>query len=284
LVWAAEQASWRGVFFKATQGTAGVDPMFVARWRAAGALGLARGAYHYAESADNGALDFDHFIGVVIGAGKVTDRDVLCLDSEDTAAAARADEHAREFTARAEARGFPEGCLYTGRWYADPANLRPDDLAPGWRRLWVSDYGTAADSAVELPAGWSRDQVFIRQYTDAETIAGIAGPCDANRVLKEWISMPLTDADAALIAAKLTSDHNFLFAIRKELITALADPTHHYLQDELQPLKDGVDRLGKTLDTAVAAAAVADPRTAATALAGLVPRIRITLDPPATGP
>src|SRR5215813_10080384 len=181
------RAGYDRVFLKATQGTGMTDPAFAARWQQAGALGLARGAYHFAEAEDSGAADFDHFIAVVSDAGGLRPADLLCLDSEDPPDISRADEHAREFTNRAAARGYPNGCLYTGRWYAEPANLQPDDLAPGWRRLWLSDYGTAADTAIVLPVGWSRTQVIARQYSESAVFPGVAGPCDANRLLKEWI-------------------------------------------------------------------------------------------------
>src|SRR5262249_36164038 len=161
------RAGYDRVFLKATQGTGMTDPAFAARWRQAGALGLARGAYHFAEAVGSGAADFDHFIAVVSAAGGLRPADLLCLDSEDPSASARADEHAREFTNRAAARGYPNGCLYTGRWYAEPANLQPDDLAPGWRRLGVSDYGTAADTAILLPAGWARTQALARQHSES---------------------------------------------------------------------------------------------------------------------
>jgi GH25 family lysozyme M1 (1,4-beta-N-acetylmuramidase) len=228
------------VFLKATQGDDGVDPTFGARWREAGELGLARCAYHFAEAEDDGAADFDHFIAVVNAAGGLGPADLLCLDSEDSPNIGRADEHAREFTNRAAARGHPNGCLYTGRWFADPANLRPDDLAPGWRRLWISYYGTAADDAIPLPAGWTRDQVIARQYTDRATVAGVSGLCDANRVLKEWITMTLTSGDAKLIATELAGNTAFLLAVRGQVIAVLADKTHSYLTDELQPLKDAI--------------------------------------------
>ena len=180
-------AGYDRVFLKATQGTGYTDPTFADRWQLAAELGLARGAYHFAEAGDSGAADFDHFIAVIEAAGGLGPRDLLCLDSEDTAATSRADEHAREFTGRAADRGYPDGCLYTGRWYAEPADLRPDDLVPGWRRLWISDYRTAVpDDQIVLPMGWTRDQVIARQYTSTATISGVAGLCDANRVLKEW--------------------------------------------------------------------------------------------------
>lgn len=269
---AYRRAGYDRIVMKATQGRTGVDPTFAARWRRAGELGLARGAYHFAESNDDGAADFDHFLSTVNAAGGFGPRDVPILDSEDTAAVARADEHAREFTTRAVARGFPVGLLYTGRWYADPANLRPDDLAPGWRQLWISDYGTATDDAIALPAGWSRDQIVARQYTSTATIPGVTGRCDANRVLKEWITVALTKADAELVAKALVpylqeiatgagnsvDDNPLLQGFRDALTAVAADVTA--IRTDTTALKAAVATLkagGTPPDPATTAAAVA---------------------------
>lgn len=178
------------VAFKATQGLGYTDPRFAAWWRAAGALGLARVAYHFAEAENPGLAEFDAFLAAVARAGGVGPRDRLCLDIEDDDSARsreRADAYCSEFTRRAVARGHPYGLVYSGRWYAEPANIRPDDLAPGWRQLWLSDYGPADDSAIRLPAGWVRAQVVARQYGSAVRVAGVRNPCDASRVLADWL-------------------------------------------------------------------------------------------------
>ncbi|MBI1757968.1 MAG: glycoside hydrolase family 25 protein [Actinobacteria bacterium] len=199
---------------KATEGSGYVDPTFAYRWRLAGQLGLARLAYHFATAANRGADDFDHFIGTVHAAGGVGPRDLLCLDSEDPAGVSRADDHAREFTARAVARGYPSGCLYTGRWYANPANLQPDDLAPGWRRLWISDYGPAPDGQIPLPDGWTRNQVIARQYTSTATLPGITGPADANRTLIDWLGKdPIMALDQQYFDRKFADVQNGLALI-----------------------------------------------------------------------
>src|SRR5262249_10258829 len=59
------------------------------------------------------------------------------------------------------------------------------------------------DTAIVLPVGWSRTQVIARQYSESAVFPGVAGPCDANRLLKEWITVTLTDADVKLVARAL---------------------------------------------------------------------------------
>jgi lysozyme len=199
------------VVLKATQGVAGieryVDPTFAARWRVAGQLGLARGAYHFAETEGTGAAEWTFFAGVVRAAGGFGPRDFAVLDAEDNDSATairRADEFCAEFTDAAAADHCPTGLLYTGRWYAEPTNLRPDDLQPGWRRLWLADYTPGQpDTQAELPAGWTPAQLAGRQHTDQANVAGITGGCDYSRVINDWLgSRPPEEDDMTPDEAK----------------------------------------------------------------------------------
>ena len=187
------------VALKATEGTGWTDSTFASRWALAGRLGLRRGAYHFARTATSGGAQADFLLRVVDAAGGMSAGDWLVLDLEDnssSAAMARAWTFATEFAERMVARGHETGLIYTGRWYATPAGITPGILPPGWRRLWLSDYGTVSDGAVRLPAGWSRDQVAARQYTNAATVPGITGPADYSRIINDW----LEDDDMALSA------------------------------------------------------------------------------------
>ena len=185
------RAGHHRIVIKATEGVGFTDSRFAANWQAAGNLGLARVAYSYAEAQDNGAVDFDHLLEVVDKAGGLGPRDILCLDVEDVDDGSkdysRAQFHVREFTGRAQDRGF--GWLYTGRWYANPAHVDPTDCAPGWRNLWLSHYDQSVpDDQILLPTGWTRDQVVARQFTSTATVAGVTGPCDYSRLFRDWIT------------------------------------------------------------------------------------------------
>jgi lysozyme len=183
------------VVLKATEGPSFVDPAFVARWREAGRLRLVRVAYHFARAANSGTAECDHFMRTVRAAGLEQD-DWLCLDVEDTETPGRAAAHAREFTTHAVQLGRPDGLVYTGRWYADPNKVTAATFPPGWRRLWLSDYGRKADADITLPAGWSRAQLAARQYTDGAEVAGVRSRCDHSRVLNDWLQpagKPTTD-------------------------------------------------------------------------------------------
>ena len=219
------------ISMKATEGIGFTDPTFAARWRQAERLGLARVAYHYDRAKFSGADQFDFCLSVVRAAGGLGERDRIMLDTEDTETPSRARASSQAFAARAVARGHLEGLVYTGRWFADPNGITAGIFPPGWRRLILSHYDTAVpDSKIPLPDGWTRDQCVARQFTDRATVAGVAGGCDYNRILIDWLQEGiLTTVDLSPAA---------LAAVRQQVIVALADPTHAYLQDELAPLKE----------------------------------------------
>ena len=190
------------VVLKATEGTGWTDPEFADRWAAAGRARLHRGAYHFGRAASSGAAQADYLLEVVNAAGGLSPGDWLVLDLEDSTAPNRASAFATEFCGRMVARGHPSGLVYTGRWYATPTGITPGILPPGWRRLWLSDYGTVSDGAMRLPAGWSRDQVAARQYTNAATVPGITGGCDYSRIITDWLTQ---EESVALTAGEITA-------------------------------------------------------------------------------
>jgi lysozyme len=196
------------VALKATEGTGYVDPTFTDRWRAAGAAGLARVAYHFDRAAFDGAAQCDWLLGAVARAGGAGPRDLLCLDSEDTATPAQASASAAAFTRRAAAAGYP-GCVYTGRWFANPYGITAGVLHPSWRRLWLSDYTASHDDAtMPLPVGWDRGQVLARQFTDRATVPGVTGPCDYSRVLIDWINTgddSMSASEVATLSAQIAA-------------------------------------------------------------------------------
>lgn len=97
-------------------------------------------------------------------------------------------------------------------------------------------------------AGRLSARAHIRQEIGTYTVGGIA--CDRNTILAaDWGQTGQTGddhmsaADVAELKAYLTSDV-VKAMVRAELITALSDPTHQYLQDELGPLKQALTLLG----------------------------------------
>jgi lysozyme len=176
------------IVIKATEGTGFIDPMFRTRWMAAGKLGLKRVAYHFARAKFNGANEFDFFYRIVQEAGGFGPKDSACLDVEDPDTPDRAAAEMKEFVNRAVAKGITRGLIYTYNYYGVHHAIAPSQLPVGWRHMWMADYTPGqADSDIELGAGWTRDQVVARQYTDRAIVAGI-GSTDYSRLEHEWLT------------------------------------------------------------------------------------------------
>lgn len=257
------------VVLKATEGSTFTDPEFAGRWREAGRAGLRRGAYHFARTiqAASGWDQAGRLAESVHAAGGLLRGDFLILDLEDTsvpAAMPAAAEFVREFVAQMVMLGHAEGIIYSGSWYLNPAHITPDDVTPGWRHLWLSDYSPARDESIVLPAEWSRDQVVARQYTNRATVPGITGPVDASRVLHDWEApVPLTRQD--------------LDAVHKTVRAALEEACTY-------PGSGPLVRLGRSegwgahLDAPALAAALAAELPAVTAdqIAAALAKVRLT--------
>lgn len=173
------------IAMKATDGKGYLDPTFNQRWEWAGRLGLKRIAYHFARNSNNGRDECNWFLSRLQLAGH-RDDDILCYDTEDTADMQWASSRAREFTDQAVLHGFTQGWIYSGRWFLDPAHIEAGTLPAGWQNLWISD---TTPANIELPRGWSHEQLVAVQYTDHAAFPGIPST-DGDTVLKEWTMMP----------------------------------------------------------------------------------------------
>jgi lysozyme len=253
---AYKKAGHTRIILKATEGTGFTDPTFAARWKKAGELGLDRVAYHFQRAKFNGADEFDHLYSVVMAAGGLTPRDRLCLDVEDTETPSRAAAGCKEFGARAQARGVTQGLVYTGKWYGQPNGIKATLFPAGWRKLWLSDYTAGQeDAAIELWTGWTRAQVYTRQYTDRASVAGVPGNCDYSHLIKDW----LTVVDAVSTTTEdwfdMATQADLEAAVRKVLNEGTAKGQHNWAeteQAELGTVQGNVNRLN-TLSGAVAA-------------------------------
>jgi hypothetical protein len=185
-------AGFDRVWFKATQGVNYTNPLFAEWWDLAGRLGLARGAYHYATpSVSDGADEAAHFASVLASVGGLGPRDWVAVDAEDTDGYGRpppgARTHLVDLIVRLTDHGHTRGVVYSYADYLTGIGLTPGYLPIGWGWLHLANYGPAPDGTVQLPAGWTRDRVVARQYTDAAPTAGVPTPCDRSRVLREWL-------------------------------------------------------------------------------------------------
>jgi GH25 family lysozyme M1 (1,4-beta-N-acetylmuramidase) len=209
------------IALKVTEATGYEDPTFAPRYAYCRAHGHPAVLYHFDRSRFSGAEQFDWYLSRIRAAGgpRPFPLDLMCLDAEDTNNPAGSVASARAFTGRAAAQGYQQGSVYTGYWFADPHGITATVVQPGWRRLWLSDYGTGADASIRIPPGWTRTQLIARQFTDGANAARVPIPgigyADYSRVLSEW-----TDNDMANLDSEDLGNIDALF--RHHLLRALA--------------------------------------------------------------
>lgn len=190
-------AGYDRIMIKATQGLTYTYPDFAPWWRLAGQLGLARGAYHYAQpSTANATGEADFFLSTVAAAGGFGPRDWVELDSESPSVPSPTNgQYMVALAERLVSHGRTAAVLYSGKWWLEPAHLTAAMLPAGYRQLHLSDYTTAPDATMPIPAGWDRSQVVARQYTSAASQPGIPGGSDRSRVLRDWLTPGGPDVD-----------------------------------------------------------------------------------------
>lgn len=182
-----------GVIYKATEGQGYTDDTYVQQQKAAKAVGLKWGSYHFADGSD-WLGQVENFMGFAC-----PDPDELfCLDWEDNPggqgkmSASDASLWISEVEKRLKRPG--QCVIYSG-------NTAKEDLGDdvneffGSRRLWLCQYG----SSPSWQKSWSKP--WLWQFTDGtygpspHTIAGVGAPCDVNSwdgsdeaLIKEWAS------------------------------------------------------------------------------------------------
>ncbi|HEX9101628.1 MAG TPA: GH25 family lysozyme [Polyangia bacterium] len=173
--WAQAKAS--GIdfaFIKATENTSFVDPDFATNWKAAGAAGVIRGAYHFFRPEVDAVAQADFFVAT---AGVPARGDLpLALDLEvtDGIAGATVATGARQFLARVQATTGRVPVIYTSASFwmtmGSPAATGFSDAA-----LWVANWTTGCPA---LPPAWSRWTFW--QNTATGTVPGIAGTANVD--------------------------------------------------------------------------------------------------------
>jgi lysozyme len=163
-----------GVIYKATEGNGYTDDTYVEQQRAAKAVGLKWGAYHFAEgnNVDAQVANFMNFA--------CPDPDELfCLDWEDYGSSTMSADSVKAWISQVEQQlNRPGECvIYSGNTAKELIDGNDDFF--GSRRLWVAQYS----SSYSVQQSW--DDCWLWQYTDGvngpgpHTIDGI-GPCDIN--------------------------------------------------------------------------------------------------------
>jgi GH25 family lysozyme M1 (1,4-beta-N-acetylmuramidase) len=184
--WAAVRgAGHRFAFVKATEGawSAGggryTNPWFAQDWVGAGAAGLYRGAYHYAQpTADpaDAVGDARHFVaatGLMNGALDLPP----VLDVEEHKGLNRSQMVAwiSAWLNETERLTGRQPLIYTGPWFW---NTYVGSTAFTGYRLWIASYTTASGPGA-LPGGWPTWTIW--QWTSDGIVPGISGRTDLNR-------------------------------------------------------------------------------------------------------
>ena len=170
---AARAAGILAMIHKATQGSAGVDPMFASNSACAAAAGMLLGAYHFGDGSD-GAAQAQHFVAT-IGPSGPRPR-VLVLDLEtDLTGPTMSPPQAVAFVNTVQQLTGRVPMIYTGRWFLG-GHVNP---VLAQCPLWLPEYG----GSPIVPAGWENWSLW--QWTDGcagnpDPVPGI-GHCDQSR-------------------------------------------------------------------------------------------------------
>lgn len=163
-----------GVIYKATQGTAGVDPTYAASESKVRAAGLWWGAYHFGTGSD-GVVQAQHFLAQIKHPGKTLM--VLDLEPNPTGPTMTLVE-AHAFVTHVHAATGQWPGLYSGHYIKQLLGTNHDPiLARCW--FWLAQYGATP----VVPPCWSTWTMW--QYSDGAINAPAplpgAGHCDRDR-------------------------------------------------------------------------------------------------------
>ena len=149
--WAAEQGSISFAFAKATEGSTITDPEFARNWQQIKAIGIVRGAYHFAHPNDGAANDARAFLAVVRAQG-LEPSDLLALDLEtsDGLAPAQVAAYARNWCAEVWAATGRIPIIYTFIDFAREGNC----AGLGGHPLWIADPSSPAGHPT-VPQPWT---------------------------------------------------------------------------------------------------------------------------------
>jgi GH25 family lysozyme M1 (1,4-beta-N-acetylmuramidase) len=149
--WAAEKGRISFAFIKATEGMTVRDPAFAGNWQAAKALGIVRGAYHFAHPKNGAANDSRAFVATVRAHG-LQPGDLLALDLEtsDGLSPQRVAEYARNWCADVHRATGHTPVVYTFLDFAHQGNC----AGLGHYPLWIAEPSAPRGRPV-VPRPWS---------------------------------------------------------------------------------------------------------------------------------
>jgi Glycosyl hydrolases family 25 len=190
------------IILKATQGRTFTDATFAGRWRAAGAAGLPRAAYHFGLPGESMAKQADHFISTLQAAG-FRDGDAWALDMEvaDGQRPSAIVSWSAAFCNRVRNALGGRGLFYTFPFFWGDFMGNPDSI-PGNALGWWARYASSPYGGLSFAVrGWP-DPPHVWQCTDGQDgcIKDVAtiGRCDHNRMTDGAFAVLFQGADAGI--------------------------------------------------------------------------------------
>lgn len=169
--WNAVAAS--GVVFafaKSSEAATYKDPFFSRNWESMKAVGIQRGAYHFARPTNNALEEAANFVSVIANNGGLLPGDMVCLDMEDDSTEGDLLEWTLTWLRAVEGALGVRPILYSTHGYLARrglGNIRAVYPLPLWIADWRDPAGVPPDCAI-----W--------QYSDRGTVPGIQGGVDLN--------------------------------------------------------------------------------------------------------
>lgn len=162
---------YTGVYLKATEGVGFVDPRWINFWTEAGAAGLARGAYHFADLG-NATAEAAHFVQVIHG------RQWELLPVLDIEKPGSSGAWTKAFRgAFRTAFGHPWFRVYSS-YSLLTTTMNPTTWVDAQSSIWVARYNAILN--------WDHPQLELWQHTSAATIPGILGNVDSDAAEHGW--------------------------------------------------------------------------------------------------
>lgn len=213
------EVNWAGLkkagvvhaYIKCTEGVSFFDSRFLDNVKAARAVGILVGAYHFFHPKYDAKVQADYFFSKIknLNLDLIPDCDWEVHD--DVGEQAQVSQ-IKIFVERIELLTGCRPMIYTGKWFIDEVDaLDKKTPLPQWLSqypLWLSDY---SPSSVAVPKPWT--SYTLLQMTESGKFSGVDGEFDIN-----WLDLPIE----TLMASKSNVEKSFLGPIAKASMTALS--------------------------------------------------------------
>lgn len=162
-------------YTKATEGNYYVDPKFKANWAEMTAAKMAKGAYHFYTTKEDGNTQAMHYINTVIDIDSGDLPPVLDLEQGGLNTDISVEEFQKEvmvWLTTVEQKLGVKPIIYTNNPFANKYLLQPEFAT---YKLWIAEYGV---KEARVPKTWKNKGWSIWQRTESGNIEGEIGNVD----------------------------------------------------------------------------------------------------------